>query len=683
MRLNLNPPRIGNVLNLFQTRASDPTLNQAIRTEVIFVNPILELIVAGRYDAAWSAFQTLEEPIALDERWAGYALAILGRGFEARDLLLRSRRRGCLEAGIELSFTQQSIGELARAQEALGRLDLETFSGLDRAFAERQSGMLALAQGEYRDALNAFERAWVSAHDDDDGAIALPGIAQALAFVCAHLGHDVRADHYYGFALERASAAMRGSLLLARAASRINLDLFDGAEIDLTSARPLLEGDAYSQASLEYHTAMLAGARGQWIDAANQFKKALQLAETVGNTMIACSAELGVASAYLELNDQRRARTHLDRAAKRCETANAQADLSMLEGEYNLRNQQPDRAIPHLERAIEQFLDLNLDRNAARAHLWLSEARLSLEATNTAAADQSLEASAVIWRALGADALLGEFQHLPLTLEHLHRHPNHNARGLYDAHRLQSQRSNAPRTNTHLHLFTLGTARLELGGTLIRLELRRAIEVFTYLLRAAQSRPEGTGMQEVLRDLFPDVPQRQARLYFHQVRYELEKKIPGLSVPYNPSARTYAVQSPFPITWDVLEFEAALSEQSPEGVNRAFKHYVGSFLPQAEGEWLETERASLNARALSAGLEWCKTWFERQQYGRCIQLATRLLEIDPLDESLNEHLVRATKALEGRVAARQTVKRLQKRFESELGSVPGTLESSQYGLEKQ
>jgi DNA-binding SARP family transcriptional activator len=655
------------------------------------MNPILELIVAGRYEAAWSAFGTLEGPTALDERWAGYALAILGRGFEARDLLLRSRRRGCLEAGIELSFTQQSIGEMARSQEALDRLDLESFSGLDRAFAERQSGMLALAQGEYRNALNAFERAWVSAHDDEDGSIALPGIAQALAFVCSHLGHDVRADHYYGFALERASAAMRGSLLLARAASRINLDLIDGAEADLITARPLLEGDAYSQASLEYHTALLAGARGQWPEAANRFKKAVQLAETVGNTVIACSAELGVASAYLALNESRRARTHLDRAAKRCETANAMADLALLEGEYCLRNQQADLAAKHLERAIQEFLNLDLERHAARANLWLSEAFLSQEPVNTDAADQALEAAAVIWRALGADALLSEFQSLPLTLEHLHRHPTHGARGLYDAHRLQSrlqshlqiQGPDAPAVGAHLHLYTLGTARLELDGSLIRLELRRAIEVFAYLLRAAQTQPEGSGMIEILRDLFPDVPQRQARLYFHQVRYELEKKIPGLGVPYNAITRTYAVKSHIEITWDVLEFEAALAEQSPEGVNRAFKHYAGPFLPLAEGEWLETERASLNARALGAGLEWCKTWFERQQYGRCIQLATRLLEIDPLDESLNELLVRSTKALEGRVAARQTVKRLQKRFESELGSVPGSLEPAQYGLEKQ
>jgi hypothetical protein len=519
---------------------------------VIELNPILELIVAGRYEAAWSAFSTLEEPTPLDERWAGYALAILGRGFEARDLLLRSRRRGCLEAGIELSFTQQSIGELARAQEALDRLNLETFNGLDRAFAERQAGMLALAHGEYRTALNAFERAWVSAHDDDNGSISLPGIAQALAFVCAHLGYDVRADHYYGFALERASAAMRGSLLLARATSRINLDLIDGAEADLDSARPLLEGDAYSQASLEHLSALLAEARGQWSAAVNHFKKAVQLAETVGNTVIACSAELGVASAFLAQNEYGRARTHLDRAKKRCETANALADLALLEGEYCLRNRQPNVAVPHLERAVQEFLELNLERLAARANLWLSEALLSQEPANTSAADQALEASAVIWRALGADAVLGEFQSLPRTLEHLQRHPKHAARGLYDTHRLQSQKPDAARTSTQLRLVTLGIARLELDGRPVRLELRRAIEVLAYLLRAAQSKPEGCGIHEVLRDLFPDVPQRQARLYFHQVRYELEKKIPGLSVPYHSVKRSYAVQSPLEITWDVL-----------------------------------------------------------------------------------------------------------------------------------
>ncbi len=644
------------------------------------MNAILELIVAGQYQMAWDTYQTLEAPTALDERWAGYSLAIIGRGFEARDLSLQARRRGCLEAGIELSFTQQAIGELARAQEALERLDLASCSGLDRAFAERQSGMLALAQGDYRNALNAFERAWVSAHDDDDGSVALPGIAQALAFVCAHLGYDVRADHYYGIALERGSAAMRGSLLLARAASRINLDLIETAEADLLAARPLLEGDAYSQASLEHHTGLLADARGQWLEAVNHFKKAVQLAETVGNTVIACSAELGAASALLSVGDHRRARMHLDRAAKRCETPNALADQAMLEGEYHLRRHQPEQAVPHLERAAQALTELHAERNAARAQLWLAEAHLVQQ--NPCAADNALEDAATIWRALGADTILSELRALPNVLQHLNKDPNHLARGLYDTFHRQT-RVPAMLAPARLHLYSLGTSRLELDRTTVRLELRRALEVLVYLLRVAQAHPEGSSIQNVLRDLFPDVPQRQARLYFHQVRYELEKKIPGLGVPYNATNRTYALRCDFEITWDVLEFEAALAEQSPAGVTRAFKLYGGGLMPNAEGEWLESERATLNAHALKSGLEWCRTWFERQQYGRCVQLATRLLEIDPLDESLNEHLVRATRALEGRVAARQTIKRLRQRFETELGTVPFTLESDQYGLEKQ
>ena len=654
------------------------------------MNAILELIVAGRYDDAWTLYRSLESPTAPDERWAGYALAILGRGLEARDLLLQARRHGCPEAGIELSFTQQSIGEFNRAQEALDRLDLTSFGGLDRAFAERQAGMLVLAQGDYRSALNAFERAWVSAHDDDDGVIALPGIAQALAFVCAHLGQDVRADHYYGFALERGSASMRGSLLLARAASRINLDLIDWAEADLTAARPLLKGDAYSQASLEHHSALLAGARGHWPEAVAEFKKSLQLAETVGNTVMVCSAELGTAGAYLALNDQRCARTHLDRAAKRCESPEALADLAQLEGEYCLLSQRPDLAVSHFERAARAFAELHADRRAARSNLWLAEAHLLVQpevGQNSRAADAALTRAVTVWRAIGADAILNELHSLSAVLKYLKANPDHPAYSIHEAYRSQLQTANPESTgsgftSSGLYLHSLGGARLEFAGQTVRLELRRSLEVLAYLIRAGQHQPQGSSIRDVLRDLFPDVPQRQARLYFHQVRYELEKKIPGLSVPYNALTRTYAIESVHEITWDVLEFEAALADQSPAGVTRAFKLYSGSLLPRAEGEWLESERAALDAHALKSGLHWCKTWFERQQYGRCIQLATRLLQIDPLDESLGQHLVMATKALEGRVAARQTVKRLRQRFDSEFGNPSTSFDSAQHGLEK-
>jgi two-component SAPR family response regulator len=338
--------------------------------------------------------------------------------------------------------------------------------------------------------------------------------------------------------------------------------------------------------------------------------------------------------------------------------------LAQLEGEYGLLSQRPDLAVGHLERAAQSFAELHADRRAARSNLWLAEAHLLGQ--NPQSADAALMQALTVWRAIGADAILGELHSLPVVIKYLNGNPEHPAHSIHEAYRTQTQAANTE-SATRVYLHSLGGARLELAGQMVRLELRRSLEVLAYLMRAAQHHPEGSSIQDVLRDLFPDVPQRQARLYFHQVRYELEKKIPGLSVPYNAATRTYAIQAAFEITWDVFEFEAALAEQSPAGVTRAFKIYAGNLMPQAEGQWLESERAVLEAHALKSGLHWCKTWFERQQYGRCIQLATRLLEIDPFDESLAEHLVQATKALEGRVAARQTVKRLHQRFASELG----------------
>ena len=624
------------------------------------LNPILSLIVAGQYETAWEAFQTLEQPSPTDERWAGYALAILGRGFEARDLLLRARRHGCVEAGIELSFTQQAIGETKRAKDALKRLDLESFSGLDRAFAERQAGMLALSDGDYRRALDAFERAWVSAHDDDDGGIALPGIAQALGFVCSHLGFDARADQYYGFALERGSSAMRGSLLLARAASRINLDRMDEAEADLHAAKPLLENDAFSQASLEHHAGLLCGAREQWLEASQHFAQAVKLADAVGNSVIACSAELGAASALLALDDRAGARRHLDRAAKRCETPDDEADLALLEGELRVRNDDSAQAVAHLERAAKGFSQLNSDRSAGRAYLYLAAAHLN--AKQVKRADAALERAAHVWQSLGPGSMLGELRSLSGVLEHLKNTPDHPARLMYDG--AQSSPSLAGQRNgPRVVLRSLGRTALELNGSPVRFKLRRALEVLAYLLR----HPTGVSVNGVACDLFPDAPPRQAQLYFHQVRYELEKKIPGLSVPLEATTRLYTMQYRFTLSWDVLEFERLLLEHEGNAAANAFEWFQGSFMPEAEGDWVETERAQLNALALKFGLTWCETWFEQHQHQRCIQLATRLLELDPLDEHLSGLLVRATEALEGRAAARQTVKRLRKRFETELG----------------
>jgi two-component SAPR family response regulator len=210
-------------------------------------------------------------------------------------------------------------------------------------------------------------------------------------------------------------------------------------------------------------------------------------------------------------------------------------------------------------------------------------------------------------------------------------------------------------------LLSLGQTSLSVAGVPVRLKLRRALEVLSYLLR----HPDGVSLRQVTRDLFPDTASRQAQLYFHQARYELEKKIPGLNAPMDASNRKYSVQC-VNLRWDVLEFEQGLANDHNQHP-KALELYQGPYMPEAEGEWVENERERLNTLLLEAGLRTCEHLYAQGQFLQCQQLAKHILRIEPLDEAISEHLIRATQALEGHAVAQQTAQRLRRHLQKELG----------------
>jgi DNA-binding SARP family transcriptional activator len=65
--------------------------------------------------------------------------------------------------------------------------------------------------------------------------------------------------------------------------------------------------------------------------------------------------------------------------------------------------------------------------------------------------------------------------------------------------------------------------------------------------------------------------------------------------------------------------------------------------------------------------------YETGDFQACRRLTERLLKIEPFDESLNEVLVRATKEIEGALASRKAMSKVESQFLSEVGELPPTL----------
>jgi len=147
--------------------------------------------------------------------------------------------------------------------------------------------------------------------------------------------------------------------------------------------------------------------------------------------------------------------------------------------------------------------------------------------------------------------------------------------------------------------------------------------------------------------------------------------VPGLRIPYDRMTRTYRVSCPeIEIRWDVADLRRTLNAHSGINALEIFSRYGGPFLPRAEGPWAGTVRNELQRWIVQMGLEMMDEWYVRGEHTKCLALASRLVDIEPLDEGLNEFLLKTTLIVEGQSAARQVYRRIRERYEDEYGEVP-------------
>ncbi|CAN5876416.1 hypothetical protein BH24DEI2_BH24DEI2_25160 [soil metagenome] len=92
----------------------------------------------------------------------------------------------------------------------------------------------------------------------------------------------------------------------------------------------------------------------------------------------------------------------------------------------------------------------------------------------------------------------------------------------------------------------------------------------------------------MLLDVFADEEPKAARNYFHQFKFELNNRVPGLSLEYDADERLYALKTEADILWDVAELRSGRKMGA-----------LGIFLPGSGSEWallMESELEPLKHR---------------------------------------------------------------------------------------
>ena len=624
------------------------------------MNAILSRIAEGRYATGLAEFRALPNPTAEDERLAGVCLFNLHELQQAQDLLLRARANGCEAAGIDLASVYRHMGLVDLSHEALDQVDTSRLSDFDRVLALRERGAQHFTAGEVVAACEVLERAWALVHEASTGWMLRPSVGHALGLAYADRGLDRLAADHFTEALRTANPARAVQLHAARALCLTHLGDLDHAASDLAVASEGRELAPLVAPYVAYVTAVVAVARGHLDVADAAFGEAAAVARATHEPETEAYAELGRCAIATAAGQTERAGGFLERARRLAINDKARALVSMRAGARAARTRQA-AAFRLLEEAQAEFDRLGLLRETAWTYLHLAAAHLAFDAPDAAMA--ALGRATDVRHALGGSAsLVTELRVLP-ELEPWLAGQGDDA---YATVLRQDLRRVADRTQTTLELVTLGAQELHLDGSRVRVDLRRSVEVLAYLI----DNP-GAPLEKVLLDLFPERDSAHGRNYFHQVRYELARAVPGLKVPFDAARRNYRVHvEGLHLVSDVVRLRRAVARGGEAGLMEALGLHRGPFLPSTDSEWAVAVREDVAWELMRLGLSVLRERHRRGDHAGCQQLAERLLEVDPLHVSLMEFLVASVRAIEGDAAARGMAERLMRRFERDIGTRP-------------
>jgi DNA-binding SARP family transcriptional activator len=633
------------------------------------IHPILNYSISGQPERGLELYAALAMPTPEDARWAGACLETLERFSEAKDLLIRSRARGCVAAGIGLASVYRQLGDRKRAHDTLESIETASLTTFDLALAGRERGLLRLLEGDLEGATHALEDGWGYAMASEIGHLLRPALGHALAFTYQSRGLDVEAVHYYNTALQGANPNRRTRLHSSRALCYVYLGRYEEAEQDLVFAES--QQLSSTMPTLTFHRATLHRARGQLEEALEAYRASARLARAAPEPDTEFYAELGACAVETARDRLGFARAHLARAKAVMEAsgAKAKAILALREGALRARSGDPS-SLEVLVNAVQQFKGLHLERESGWAWLHLAEAHLRLDQNE--AAHTAMTHAADAYYATSASALALELPGVPAVLTYLASRPvDDYARSMLEG--WQALRGLAP---TEVRLVTLGATEVQVNGQRVGLELTRTVEIMSYLLRHPDSTKDA-----ILAALFPDTDPRRAANYLHQARVNLKEAVPSLQIVYDRTRRVYRVRCEAPrFSWDVDDLQQLLSTAQDNDIERVVREFGGAFLPGADSDWAVTERDRLVWSVVKVGLQTLERWFEDGEYDKCLTLAEYLMELEPLNASLSEYLVNATLALEGEVAARRKLAFLGSRFLKEVGETPSELRKLERSL---
>lgn len=618
-------------------------------------------VQSGSYMQALKVYEAIPHPSPVQTRWAGWCALHLGELVQARRLLLLAIHGGAESARIDLAACLRFLGDFPGARAQLDLLDLAQLSSRDAALALREQAILTRQSGRSAQSIELLEQAWGQAVGASLEVQAT--VAYSLALALSALGREYTASSYLRFAEMHAAPGVKPYVLLAQATCATMLGQYNIAQSTLNqvfaSENPLIQPVAH------YHLGNCQRAQGATELALKSYSLAVVLSIKAQQPETECFAHLALTALATGRADVSKERFHLTRARALVTSPRAHAYVCWRSGAAMARTDHVE-AEALFERALCYFRSTENSRETVWVLLHFAEAYLKWGQPQHAS--QTIKHAADVHISLGAEQqLYVELQALPLTLNWLKALPT----DAYEAILINSGPNQS--SNLILEVYTLGKTMILMNGSRIRLQLKKSVEVLTFLLKHSSA-----SLMDLQSAVFTDIPGARSKNYFHQVRLELKRLIPGLDVSYCRNTKRYSViLSRVNVQWDVQKLEQAI-EQSSGAALLSSPTCVRDFLPESGSDWVVAERDRMSRWIVRIGLETMEKWYQDGEYSKCLCLTERLIEIDPLDLSLHVMLIQATGQLNGLMAAYAVIRQSQAYFKKEVGEIPSSLSEIQY-----
>jgi hypothetical protein len=214
-----------------------------------------------------------------------------------------------------------------------------------------------------------------------------------------------------------------------------------------------------------------------------------------------------------------------------------------------------------------------------------------------------------------------------------------------------------------LFIHSLNTAHLVVDASRhVRLNagMGISVELICYLITFGESR-----LEAILSDVFAGFDWLRAKYYFHLIRSELHDRT-SLEVCFDPSRRTYRLESHDRLEWDVQHLRNAIRS----GTVRPEDYEL--FLPDSPSAWVQRERAKLENHFVAAMLN---QLHHLEAAGRDQErdLLERLLKALPVNERVLGFSVRHTARKVSREVAEMQLEGFKRQFEVMGLVVPDSL----------